>query len=82
MPLTCPDCAKLIQPTWRHGPHCGQPLAVGATPPRRPAAPLPAWCLPLAALLALVAVTLLVVLHGAPLPPPAAGWTSLTRVRG
>jgi predicted amidophosphoribosyltransferase len=63
MPLTCPDCAKLIQPTWRHCPHCGQPLAVAVSPPLRPAVPLPAWCLPLAALLALVAVTLLVVLH-------------------
>ena len=63
MPLTCPDCAKLIQPTWRRCPHCGQPLAFGATPPRPAAAPLPPWCLPLAALLALVAVTLLVVLH-------------------
>ena len=53
----------LIQPTWRHCPHCGQPLGVAALAPRPAATPLPAWCLPLAALLALVTVTLLVVLH-------------------
>ena len=26
MALTCPDCAKPIQPAWRLCPHCGQPL--------------------------------------------------------
>ena len=63
MPLTCPDCAKRIQPTWRHCPQSGQPRACAPGPPRRPAAPLTAWGLPLTGLLALVALTLLVVLH-------------------
>lgn len=30
MALTCPDCAKPIQPAWRLCPHCGQPLTVAA----------------------------------------------------
>ncbi len=30
MPLTCPDCAKPIQPAWRLCPHCGQPLTAVA----------------------------------------------------
>ena len=28
--LTCPDCAKPIQPAWRLCPHCGQPLTAVA----------------------------------------------------
>jgi hypothetical protein len=27
---TCPDGAQLIQPTWRHCLHCGQPLTAVA----------------------------------------------------
>ena len=30
MALTCPDCAKPIQPAWRLCPHCGQPLTAVA----------------------------------------------------
>jgi hypothetical protein len=28
MALTCPDCAKPIQPAWHLCPHCGQPLTM------------------------------------------------------
>jgi hypothetical protein len=61
MPLTCPDCAKLIQPTWQRCPHCGQPLT--ATAPLRPATPLPAWLIPGTADLALILISLLFVGH-------------------
>ena len=30
MPVTCPDCAKPIQPAWRLCPYCGQPLTAAA----------------------------------------------------
>jgi hypothetical protein len=62
MPLTCPNCAKPILPTWLRCPQRGQ-LLTAVTAPLRPATPLPAWLIPGTALLALTLIALLLVGH-------------------